>query len=96
MWVLSRLGQAVLRFCRQTLNVAGLIFAVVLWTFSSVRFQGEMALLMAIWLFVSAVRALVLMPALVVIFKPAFVVGIQEPPAEQDAEAVGGELRRAA
>lgn len=49
--------------------------SVVLWFASSLRFQAEMGILMAIWLFVSSVSALFLMPALVYVFKPEFVVG---------------------
>jgi len=49
--------------------------AVVLWLMSSLRFQAEMGLLMAIWLFVSAFSALFIMPAMVYVFRPEFVVG---------------------
>lgn len=52
-----------------------LIFAVAMWSFSSLRFQSEMALLMAVWLMISATSALVLMPAMVALIKPKFVVG---------------------
>ncbi|TCG02383.1 RND transporter [Paraburkholderia strydomiana] len=49
--------------------------AVGLWSMSSLRFQAEMSLLMGIWLFVSAFSALFIMPALVYVFRPEFVVG---------------------
>lgn len=52
-----------------------LTVAVVLWLMSSLRFQAEMGMLMAIWLFVSAFSALFIMPAMVYIFKPEFIVG---------------------
>jgi predicted RND superfamily exporter protein len=52
-----------------------LIVAVVLWTMSSLRFQADMALLMSLWLFVSAASALLIMPAMIYVFKPAFIVG---------------------
>jgi predicted RND superfamily exporter protein len=52
-----------------------LIFAVAMWSFSSLRFQSEMALLMAVWLLISATSALVLMPAMVALIKPKFIVG---------------------
>jgi hypothetical protein len=42
---------------------------------SSLRFQAEMSLLMGIWLFVSAFSALFIMPALVYVFRPEFIVG---------------------
>lgn len=49
--------------------------SVFIWTVSSLKFQAEMGLLMGVWLTVSAAAALVLMPALVVIFRPSFVTG---------------------
>lgn len=52
-----------------------LIVAVGLWTMSSLRFQADMALLMSLWLFISATSALLIMPAMVYVFKPAFIVG---------------------
>ena len=48
---------------------------VLLWMNSSLRFQADMGLLMAIWLLVSAASALFLMPAMVYVFRPQFVVG---------------------
>jgi len=68
----------------KSLNTAGrgvlitastLIVSVVLWSFSSLRFQAEMGILMAIWLFISAVSALLIMPAMVYVFRPEFIVG---------------------
>lgn len=68
----------------KSLNTAGrgvlvtastLIVSVVLWTLSSLRFQAEMGLLMAIWLFISAASALLIIPAMVYVFKPRFIVG---------------------
>jgi predicted RND superfamily exporter protein len=69
---------------RSSLNSAGrgvlitsstLIVSVVLWSMSSLRFQAEMGILMAIWLAISSFSALFLMPAMVAIFKPEFIVG---------------------
>lgn len=54
-------------------TAGALIIAVALWSFSSLRFQAEMALLMAIWMSISALSALFLMPAMVAVFKPRFV-----------------------
>ncbi len=56
-------------------TVLTLVVSVSLWSMSSLRLQSEMAALIAIWLTISAVAALFLMPALVYVFKPAFVVG---------------------
>jgi predicted RND superfamily exporter protein len=78
------LGQAIAR----SLNSAGrgvlitsstLIVSVVLWSLSSLRFQAEMGILMAIWLAISSLCALFLMPAMVYIFKPEFIVGKKTP-----------------
>jgi predicted RND superfamily exporter protein len=52
-----------------------LILAVMLWWASSLRFQAEMALLMGIWLAVSASSALLLMPSMLFVFRPEFVFG---------------------
>ncbi len=54
-------------------TAATLITSVVIWYFSSIRFQAEMGMLMALWLFISAASSLLLMPALVVMLKPAFI-----------------------
>lgn len=60
-------GKAVL------ITAATLMAAVLLWSFSSLRFQAEMGTLLALWLFVSAASALFIMPAMVYIFRPDFV-----------------------
>lgn len=52
-----------------------LVAGVALWTQSSLRLQADMGVLIAIWLTISAVASLLLMPALVYVFKPRFVVG---------------------
>ena len=57
------------------ITVLTLVVSVSLWSMSSLRLQSEMAALIAIWLTISAVASLILMPALVYVFKPAFVVG---------------------
>lgn len=55
-----------------------LVVSVCLWSFSSLRLQSEMGVLIAIWLSISTIASLILMPALVYVFKPAFVVGSVE------------------
>ncbi|MCP4635811.1 MAG: MMPL family transporter, partial [Methyloversatilis sp.] len=52
-----------------------LITSVGLWSFSSLRLQADMGLLIALWLFISAFSALFIMPAIVYVFRPAFIVG---------------------
>ena len=52
-----------------------LIVSVLLVYQSSLKFQAEMGLLVALWLTVSAFTALFVMPAMAYIFKPAFIYG---------------------
>lgn len=52
-----------------------LILATLLWWASSLRFQAEMGLLMAIWLSASAFCALFVMPSLIYVFRPHFIFG---------------------
>lgn len=55
------------------ITAATLITSVVIWKVSSIRFQAEMGILMALWLFISALSSLVLMPSLVVLLRPRFI-----------------------
>lgn len=57
-----------------------LILSTALWWSSSLRFQAEMGLLMAIWLGVSAMSALFVMPSVIYVFRPAFIFGRRERP----------------
>lgn len=53
-----------------------MIAAVVLWYFfSSLRFQAEMGLLIALWMTVSAISALFVIPSMIYVFRPRFIVG---------------------
>ncbi|MGB7631195.1 MAG: MMPL family transporter, partial [Candidatus Deferrimicrobium sp.] len=59
---------------RGVLVTAGaLIASVVLWWFSSLRFQAEMGIMMALWLCVSASCALFVMPSMVYVLRPKFI-----------------------
>ncbi|MBW1767766.1 MAG: MMPL family transporter, partial [Deltaproteobacteria bacterium] len=62
---------------RGVMNTAlPLILCTGLWFFfSPMRFQAEMAMLIAIWMGISAGCALIYMPALVYIVRPRFMVG---------------------
>lgn len=62
-----------------------LVGSVLVWLFSSLRFQAEMGLLIGLWLLVSAVSAIFLMPSLVYIFRPRFIFG--EPTIEPVTES---------
>jgi len=57
----------------------GLIIALLPWYFfSHLRFQAEMAILINIWMFVASAGALFIMPSLVWVFRPYFVMGARE------------------
>jgi uncharacterized protein len=49
-----------------------MIGGVVLWIFSSIRFEAEMGVLLAIWMFFSMATAMTLLPALIAIADPGF------------------------
>jgi len=50
-----------------------LIVSVLVWYASSLKFQAEMGLLMGIWLAISAVAALIIVPSMIRVFKPKFI-----------------------
>jgi len=53
-----------------------MVSSVLLWyPLSSLRFQAEMGLLIALWMTVSAFAALLVIPSMIYLFKPEFVVG---------------------
>jgi predicted RND superfamily exporter protein len=53
-----------------------MVATVALWYFfSSLRFQAEMGLLIALWMTVSAISALLVIPSLIYVFRPRFLVG---------------------
>jgi len=48
---------------------------VLLWTFSSLRFQAEMGMLIGLWLLVSAFTSLFVMPSPGKVLRPKFIFG---------------------
>ena len=52
---------------------ATMIASVLLWTQSSLRFQAEMGLLIALWLTVSAFSSLFLIPSMIYLIRPRFI-----------------------
>lgn len=68
-------------------TAATLIVSVCLWIFSSLRFQAEMGLLIALWLTVSATSALFVMPALAYVTRPDFIFGQADNDADKDTVA---------
>lgn len=73
---LSSAGRGVL------ITALTLVTSVVLWSLSSLRLQADMGVLIAIWLSISAASALFLMPAMVYVFRPEFIVGSRRHPIE--------------
>ncbi|MDT8320179.1 MAG: MMPL family transporter [Xanthomonadales bacterium] len=58
------------------LTALTMVAAVVLWFFfSSLRFQAEMGLLIALWMTVSAISALLVIPSMIYVFRPRFLIG---------------------
>lgn len=57
------------------ITAVSLVASVVLWWFSSLRFQAEMGIMMGLWLCVSATSALIITPAMVYVFRPEFIIG---------------------
>jgi predicted RND superfamily exporter protein len=50
-----------------------MVAGVVFWTFSFLRFQADMGLLLVFWMTMSMVGSLLLLPTLIWIFRPKFV-----------------------
>jgi len=71
---LGSAGRAVL------LTAGTMVFGVVFWTFSFLRFQADMGLLLVFWMCVSMVGGLVLLPTLIYLVRPRFVVGKSSAP----------------
>ncbi|TQF00636.1 MAG: MMPL family transporter [Spiribacter salinus] len=65
-----------------------MVMGVFFWILSSLRFQAEMGLLIALWLAVSAISALLLMPALAYVARPRFVFGQPEDAPASEAASV--------
>jgi predicted RND superfamily exporter protein len=54
-------------------TAATMVVGIVFWAFSFLRFQAEMGILLAFWMIISMLGGLILLPTLVVTFKPRFV-----------------------
>jgi uncharacterized protein len=52
-----------------------MVAGVVFWTFSFMRFQADMGLLLVFWMSMSMVGSLLLLPTLIWLFRPKFVTG---------------------
>ncbi len=56
-----------------TFTALTLVASVLFWYWSSIRFDAEMGLLLAVWMFVSMLGAMTILPVLIVTFNPAFI-----------------------
>lgn len=52
-----------------------MVVGVAPWIWSFLRFQADMGLLLVFWMVISMLGGLILLPTLIAIFKPAFIVG---------------------
>jgi predicted RND superfamily exporter protein len=68
-----------------TFTAVTMVVSTMFWTTSDIRFDAEMGALLAIWMAVSFVASQTLMPVLILIFKPKFI--MREIP--QKAERAG-------
>ncbi|MCU7816711.1 MAG: MMPL family transporter [Candidatus Thiodiazotropha sp. (ex Rostrolucina anterorostrata)] len=69
-FALSRAGRGVI------VTALTMVVSVILWFFlSSLRFQAEMGMLIALWMTVSAITALIVIPSMIYLVKPSFLVG---------------------
>lgn len=57
------------------ITALSMVTSVALWFFfSSLRFQAEMGLLIALWMSVSAISSLLVIPSMIYVFKPRFLI----------------------
>lgn len=58
------------------ITALSMVTSVALWYFfSSLRFQAEMGLLISLWMSVSAISSLLVIPSMIYVFKPRFLIG---------------------
>jgi predicted RND superfamily exporter protein len=56
-----------------TFTAVTMVLGTLVWWFSSIRFDAEMGLLLALWMLVSFIASMTLMPVLFAVFKPGFI-----------------------
>jgi len=66
---LTTAGKAVL------FTASTMVFGVFFWSFSFLRFQADMGILLLFWMIVSMLGGLILLPAVVALIKPRFLFG---------------------
>jgi len=62
-----------------TFTALTMIAGILFWTFSSIRFNAEMGLLLALWMAVSFLASVTLLPASLVAFQPKFLTRSAKP-----------------
>jgi predicted RND superfamily exporter protein len=63
-----------------TFAAATILGSAIFWLTSNIRFNADMGLLLAVWMGISCVGCLTLMPALIVVFKPQFIMNEADRP----------------
>jgi predicted RND superfamily exporter protein len=74
-----------------TVTAVALAISTFAWVFSNIRFDAEMGLLLGLWMIISYLGAVTILPALLVIVKPKFIIGNlpAEPVSEPSPKARG-------
>ena len=65
---ISTAGRAV------TFTATTMVVGIIFWAWSCLRFQADMGLLLAFWMIVSMLGGLLLLPTIIFLIKPKFVV----------------------
>ncbi len=65
-------------------------FSALAWAFSNIRFNSEMGLMLFMWMTISFLATVTLLPALLILMKPKFITRGQVPKPVERAEAVAG------
>ena len=71
----SKRGLASLKKHQASIQRGAMVAGVAFWTMSFLRFQADMGLLLVFWMIISMLGGLILLPTLIVILKPKFIVG---------------------
>ena len=67
---------AIQSYGKSIIYIAGtLIVGLLIWTISPLKFQAQMGMMLAVILFLNCLGAVFLVPVLVLLFKPKFLIG---------------------
>ena len=73
-----------------TFTAVTMVLGTLVWWFSNIRFDAEMGLLLALWMMVSFIASMTLMPVLFAVFRPGFI--LREAPKAPETPAAQGAL----